>query len=140
MLQSSEYVDLGAIDAAVAVPYVELAETVNGVDQRYAETNGLRLVKRDKRYASDRALWEEVARNPDVAVVEENWLKWSWDEGQKGMASRTKPLAVGDDYPLTVDGRWSPARKSSASPEAKGKVTGIPQPAGYGSKPVKLAS
>lgn len=130
MLQSSEYVDFGAIDAAVAVPYVELAETVNGVDQRYAETNGLRLVKRDKRYASDRALWEEVARNPDVAVVEENWLKWSWDEGQKGMASRTKPFAVGDDYPLTVDGRVVARKKIIGIARSERESYGYPATGG----------
>ncbi len=105
LLRSSEYVDPGDIDAAVAVPYVQSVETVNGVDIRYAETNGIRLVKRDERFPSDRAVWKETARNPDVAVVEEKLLKWSWDEGQKGMVSRTKPLTVGDDYPILVDGQ-----------------------------------
>jgi hypothetical protein len=111
MLRSSGYVDPGDIDAAVAVPYFQSVETVNGVDERYAETNGVRLIRRDFRFSSDRAVWEEVARNPDVAVVDESLLNWSWDDQAGRMAPRKKPLSVGDDYPVFVEGRVAARKK-----------------------------
>src|SRR5690606_9159337 len=108
MLRSSEYVDPGDIDAAVAVSFVQFVETVNGVDIRYAETNSIRLIKRDEHFPSDRAVWEEVARNPDVA---EKLLKWSWDEGQKSMVPRTEPLTEGEEYPIFRDGQLLARKK-----------------------------
>ncbi|PRX41576.1 ABC-type lipoprotein release transport system permease subunit [Planifilum fimeticola] len=130
LFRSSEYVDPADIDAAVAVPYVQSVESVNGVDIRYAETNGIRLVKRDERYSSDRAVWAEVARNPDVAVVEEKLLKWSWDEEHKGMVSRSKPLTVGDDYPIVADGRVVARKKIIGIAQSEKESYGYPASGG----------
>lgn len=56
-------------------------------------------------------MWEEVARNPDVAVVDESLLNGFWEDRGEGMVPRKKPLTVGDDYPIVVEDRIAARKK-----------------------------
>lgn len=62
-----------------------------GVDNTYAEVGGPRLSEFDEeRFDSDKAVWEEVAANPDVIVVPEFFL-------QQGGGPPENLVALGDE-------------------------------------------
>jgi putative ABC transport system permease protein len=130
MLRSSRYVDPDDIGTVVAVPQIFSVEAVNGVDERYAKTNGVRLIRRDSRFASDRSVWKEITRNPGVAVVDESLLNWSWDDQAKGMVPRNKPLTVGDDYPIVVEDRIAARKKIIAIAKSEKESYGYPASSG----------
>lgn len=104
ILESSEYVDSKEIEAVVAVPqlFSEIGMGgINGVEDRYAETITIPLAKKDSRFRSDREVWEELARNPDVVVVDEETAKFGMDL-EYGQVFLQKPFTVGDPYPVIL--------------------------------------
>lgn len=68
----------GTMETAASVLQTEykgdLEGILNGIDERFAQTTTLKLLERESKFASDRAVWEEAANNPDVMIISERTL------------------------------------------------------------------
>ncbi|MBA4495447.1 ABC transporter permease [Paenactinomyces guangxiensis] len=75
MIYRSAYIDHNQIQSlatVVQLPFKDYNDRyVNGIDASFAQNNSLQLQKRDPAFSDDRAVWKEVARNPDVMVLGE---------------------------------------------------------------------
>ncbi len=68
---------------------------VNGIDGSFAASNEIPLTRRDSRFASDRAAWEELARNQDAVILSEDAL----------MQLYGRPYKIGDAFTVQVGGQ-----------------------------------